>query len=147
VTTQHLEFDWEWYFSPWNRQVAAFALYAREFRSGTTEISDLFRIGGATTIRGYREGQFLASRMIWSNAEYRVILGTRAFAFLFTDAGYLHTPEIISAGLAKAETVKVGYGVGLRTDTPLGIIGISLALGEGDTFGTAKLHLRLVNEF
>jgi len=26
-------------------------------------------------------------------------------------------------------------------------MGVSLAFGKGDTFGTSKLHLRLANEF
>ncbi|MFH0990515.1 MAG: POTRA domain-containing protein [bacterium] len=146
-TTQRFDLDLEWYFSPVRRQVAALALFVREFRSGTPELSDLFRIGGATTIRGYREGQFLASRMVWSNLEYRVIFGERAFAYLFMDAGYLSCPEIVLAGVERQEQLKYGYGVGLRTDSPLGIIGVSIGLGEGDTFSMAKLHVRLVNEF
>ena len=32
-------------------------------------------------------------------------------------------------------------------DSALGLIGVSIALGEGDTFSTAKIHIRLINEF
>jgi outer membrane protein insertion porin family len=35
----------------------------------------------------------------------------------------------------------------VRIETGLGIMGVSFALGKGDTFGTAKIHVGLVNEF
>jgi outer membrane translocation and assembly module TamA len=51
------------------------------------------------------------------------------------------------AGLTGDEFRRIGYGAGARVDTPLGLIGVSLAFGKGDTFSSGKLHLRLVNEF
>ena len=47
------------------------------------------RLGGATTIRGYREEAFLVNRALWTNLEWRLILGRRSRAFLFVDAGVL----------------------------------------------------------
>jgi outer membrane translocation and assembly module TamA len=49
--------------------------------------------------------------------------------------------------LRKSETTKFGYGIGLRVDSGLGMIGVNIGFGEGDTFSTAKLHVRLMNEF
>ena len=45
------------------------------------EESDLYRLGGTNTLRGYRENQFLGSRIFWSNLEYRFLLTQRTFAF------------------------------------------------------------------
>lgn len=146
-STQRLTFDAEYFVSPFSRQVIAASLFGREFRSANIEASDLFRLGGANTLRGYRESQFLGSRLVWSNVEYRFIVAPRSFAFGFVDAGYISTPEKPSAGLARAEQTKFGYGVGVRLDSTLGLIGVSLAFGQGDTFSTAKLHFRLINEF
>ena len=123
------------------------SLCARDFRSSAVELSDLFRLGGANTLRGYREGQFLGSRVAWSNLEYRLLAGQRSYAFGFTDVGYVLTPDRPEVGLRKEELNRIGYGIGLRVDTPLGLIGVSLAFGQGDTFSTAKLHIRLANEF
>ncbi|MCI0706968.1 MAG: BamA/TamA family outer membrane protein, partial [Ignavibacteriae bacterium] len=145
--TQRFGLDFEYYLSVVSRQVLAASVHAREFRSGGMEISDLFRIGGANTLRGYREGQFLGSRIAWSNIEYRFLVSPRSFFYLFADAGYVSSPDLGATGSAAIDQTKVGYGAGLRVDTSLGLIGVSLALGEGDTFSTAKLHLRLVNEF
>jgi outer membrane protein insertion porin family len=139
--------DFEHFASFFNRQVLATSVYARDFRSATTELSDLFRLGGANTLRGYREAQFLASRLVWSNVEYRILVGLRSYLFGFVDAGYVFTPERRDVGLLKSEQTKLGYGVGVRLDSPLGLLGVSLAFGQGDTFSTAKLHIRLINEF
>lgn len=145
--TGRLTFDLENYLSPLSRQVLALAGHIRDFRSSIIEQSDMFRLGGATSLRGYRESQFVGSRIIWGTMEYRFLVGGRSFFYGFLDAGSIVVPENASAGLVKSEQTKLGYGVGVRLDTSLGLIGVSLALGEDDTLRTGKLHLRLLNEF
>jgi outer membrane translocation and assembly module TamA len=71
----------------------------------------------------------------------------RSFLYGFLDAGYIATPDQPQAGLQASEQTKIGYGVGVRLDTRLGLIGVSIGLGQGDTFSTAKLHIRLINAF
>ena len=146
-STQHFELDLEHHFPVVERQVFSANAHLREFRSGGIDASDLFRVGGATTVRGYREGQFRGSRVAWTNLEYRFFVAPRSFFSLFTDAAYIATPDGSSNGEGKSEMTKVGYGIGLQMDTFVGSVGVSIALGQGDTFSTAKLHLRLVNEF
>lgn len=145
--TQKLSFDLEYDYSPLRNQVLSAGLAARDFRSGSIEQSDLFRLGGANTLRGYREGQFLGSRVAWSNIEYRVLTGGRSYAFGFVDVGYILVPDRPEVGLVRQELNRTGYGAGIRLDTPLGLMSVSFAFGQGDTFSTAKLHLRLMNEF
>jgi len=146
-TTQRLALDFEYFLSPLPHQVVATALHARDFRCGTIEVSDLYRLGGATTLRGYREAQFLGSRLAWSNLEYRLLVAPRSYVFSFLDVGYILSPSRPESGLIESEQTKLGYGVGVRLDSPLGLLGVSLAFGQGDTFSTAKLHVQLVNEF
>ena len=146
-STQRVTLDFEYVVSPFTRQIVATSLFLRDLRSGEIDPSDLYRIGGTNSLRGYREGQFLGSRLAWINTEYRVLVSPRSFAYGFVDAAYIMTPDRPSVGLVRSEQSKVGYGIGIRLDTALGLIGVSLALGEGDTFSTAKLHFRLVNEF
>lgn len=145
--TQKILMDLEYYVGPFQNQIVATQLHINDFRSGLIEVSDLFRLGGARTLRGYREGQFLGSRLVWSNTEYRFMIAQRSFLFVFLDAGYIVTPEEPLVGLRASEQSKLGYGVGIRLDTRLGLIGVGIGLGEGDTFGTAKLHIQLVNAF
>ncbi len=146
-STQRVTLDFEYVVSPFTRQVVSTSLFLRDLRSGELDPSDLYRLGGTNSLRGYREGQFLGSRLAWINTEYRVLVSSRSFAYGFVDAAYVMTPDRPSIGLYRSEQSKVGYGIGIRLDTALGLIGVSLALGEGDTFSTAKLHFRLVNEF
>ena len=58
------------------------------------DVSDLFRLGGASTLRGYREGQFLGSRIVWTNLEYRFLVAPRSFFYGFVDVGYIAQPDI-----------------------------------------------------
>jgi outer membrane protein insertion porin family len=145
--TQRLLFDLSYYLSVFFRQVLAAELHLRDFSSSTMDVSDLFRLGGALTLRGYREGQFLGSRIVWSNLEYRFLVASRSFFYGFVDVGYIVQPDIAAIGMTASEQSKIGYGIGVRLDTALGLIGVSFALGEGDTFSTSKIHIRLINEF
>ena len=60
-TTRRLVFDLSYYLSLFLRQVLASELHFRDFSSSAIDLSDMFRLGGASTLRGYREGQFLGS--------------------------------------------------------------------------------------
>ncbi len=144
---QRLTMDAEYSLPVFQRQVFNTGLHLREFRSGGIDASDLFRLGGASTVRGYREGQFLASRAAWMSVEYRLHVAPRSFLFSFIDAAYLVSPDLASSGIPESEFTKFGYGVGMRLNTALGNLGVSIGFGQGDTFSTAKLHLRVVNEF
>jgi outer membrane protein insertion porin family len=145
--TQRMTLDLEYYVAPVRRQVVVGSLHGREFKSGSLEIADLYRLGGTSTLRGYRENQFLGSQVAWVSLEYRVLTGGRSFAAAFVDYARMSNPERLTVGLLRSEQEKFGYGVGLRVDTQLGLLGVSLALGEGDTFSSAKLHFRVINEF
>jgi len=146
-TTQRLVFDLSYYLSMVVRQVFAAEVHLRDFSSNTIDASDLFRLGGASTLRGYREGQFLGSRIAWTNLEYRFLVAPRSYFYGFVDVGYIVQPAITAMSMTASEQSKIGYGIGVRMDSPLGLIGVSFALGEGDTFSTSKIHIRLVNEF
>jgi outer membrane protein insertion porin family len=147
TTTQRVLFDLKYYRTLWFRNVLAAELHVRDFRARDIDQSDLFQLGGATTLRGYREGQFLGSRLVWSNLEYRVLMAAQSFVFGFVDAGYIVQPALASIELEASEQTKIGYGIGVQLDSGIGLIGVSIALGEGDTFSTAKLHIRLINAF
>ena len=119
---------------------------SRAVHSGK-ELDELYRFGGATTLRGYREDQFTGNRLLWTNLEYRYLLGRRSYAFLFTDIGYYLRDELLALGLVEATAVKIGYGLGITFETALGLLGVSYALGEGDTFNKGKIHFGLIGEF
>ncbi len=147
VAVQRLSIDLDCYLGTFLHQVVAVGLHGREIFSGQLEESEMYRFGGTNTLRGYRENQFLGSQVIWSNAEYRFLLARRSFFFGFLDTGYYLRPADDVRGIPKSEAFKYGYGIGIRLDTALGNMGVSLALGEGDSFREAKIHFGLINEF
>ncbi|MGB5288283.1 MAG: POTRA domain-containing protein [Ignavibacteriaceae bacterium] len=129
------------------RNVVAIGVYGKELRGPYFEQSDLWRFGGTRTVRGYREEQFLASRVAWSNLEYRLMLTQRSYAFIFFDAGYYLLEVDPGRGITKNEDVIFGYGVGITVDTAIGLLGVSFALAQGDSFSEGKIHFGIINEF
>jgi outer membrane protein insertion porin family len=144
---QKILMDLRWYVQPMVRNVLCAEMHIQDYRTTVIEIGDLFRLGGAATLRGYREGQFTGSRIVWSTLEYRYLTDARSYLYTFLDAGYIVMPALAGSQTGSSEQTKFGSGVGLRLDSKLGLIGVSLAFGDGDTFSTAKLHVRLINAF
>lgn len=147
ITLQKFLVGLELFHQIFKRQVAALKLNGKELQGSSFEISDLFRLGGTNSLRGYREDQFLGNRVFWSNLEYRLLLTPRTFTFLFFDTGYFLVKENITSKLSRLEQFNFGYGLGLNIETSLGIIGVSFALAKGDSFSDGKIHFGLLNEF
>ena len=129
------------------KSVVAFSVNGKELRGPFFEQSDLWRFGGTKTVRGYREEQFLASRIAWSNLEYRLMLTQRSYAFLFFDAGYYFLEADPDRGIAQNEDYIFGYGLGITVETAIGLLGVSFALAQGDSFSEGKIHFGIINEF
>ena len=145
IDNKQFYLDVEFYFSMFKRQVFATALHGRQIKSNERIIPlpDQFRLGGARSLRGYREDQFRGSNVAWTNLEWRYILSRRSRAFVFLDAGY-HSSQGESGF---KESYNIGYGLGVRLETGLGIMGIDYGLGKGDGLLNGKIHVGLVNEF
>ena len=144
---QRLEFDFSIFKQFISKQVLAFAVHARELRGSDFEISDLYFLGGARSLRGYREKQFQGNRIVWSNLEYRFLLTRRTFAFLFFDSGYFLRNADETRQIAEISGFRNGYGFGINLETSLGVLGVSFALGKGDSISEGKIHFGIINEF
>ena len=147
VNLQRFSVSFNFFYELFSRQVVAIGVNGRELRSTSFENSDLFRLGGTNTLRGYREEQFIGSRIFWSNLEYRALLTRRSFAFLFFDTGYYLRPAEEEKNILKTEDFLYGFGLGLNIETALGVLRVSYALGKGDTFSDGKIHFGVLNEF
>jgi outer membrane protein insertion porin family len=144
---QRISADFSFFYQIFNRQVAALGIHGRELRGSSFEESDLFRLGGTNTLRGYRENQFLGSRILWANIEYRLLLSRRTFAFLFFDTGYYERKEELQRNIPGIKSYKSGYGAGINLETGIGVLAVSYALAAGDSFSDGKIHFGIVNEF
>jgi outer membrane protein insertion porin family len=144
---QRFSIDLDFFVTTFRRQVIALGLHGRELQSTAVEESELYRFGGMHSLRGYRENQFLGTRIAWSNTEYRFLLSRKSFLYGFIDTGYYYRPPNAARSVQPADGFKTGYGIGLQVETGLGVMGVSFALGEGDSFSNAKIHFGLINEF
>jgi len=147
VIHQKIVADFNIYYEPFKRQVLALGMHAKELQGPQIEISDMFLLGGTNSLRGYRENQFLASRIAWVNFEYRFLLTRRTFAFSFFDAGYFLQRENHELNILKSSGTKIGYGIGLHIETGLGILNVNFAFAKGDSFSEGKIHFGIINEF
>ncbi|MEE2708610.1 MAG: POTRA domain-containing protein [Gemmatimonadota bacterium] len=145
VQTSRMRIDLEYYVPVVRRHVASIGLHGLDIRSGERilPLAQQFRFGGARTLRGYRENEFRGSRVFWSNAEYRVLLSSRSRFFMFFDAGRFEYRQATT----RVSDTKIGYGIGLRLESSLGILGIDYGIGEEDTLLNGKVHFGLRNEF
>jgi outer membrane protein insertion porin family len=144
---QRLEIDAGYFLEMLPRTILALGLHGRELRGGELDQSDLYRLGGASTLRGYREEQFSGTRLGWSSLEVRYSLGRRTFAFAFLDFGYIEQTSDPTRNRPAFDALRNGYGIGSRLETALGIVSVSYALGEGDGLAEGKIHFGLVNAF
>jgi outer membrane protein insertion porin family len=115
-------------FVPAGRVVLASRVLAGyAFGNDPLQFADRFRAGGATSVRGYSEdslgpgeegGSNSGDRLLVLNQEARFPIYRWANGVVFADAG-----NIFQKGqTASLSDLRVGYGVGLRFDTPLGLI-------------------------
>jgi len=149
-TVQKFTLDLDFYLSTFTRQVVAVGLHGRELQSGRPEEGEMFRLGGSRSLRGFRESQFIGSRLAWSNTEYRFLLARRSFFYGFIDAGYYFRPadEARTIPIRKSEAFNYGYGIGIQLETGLGVLGVSFALSsDTPSFSSGKIHFGLINEF
>lgn len=144
---QHLTLDLSYFQQIFQRNIFAVSVHGREIRGSNLDAADYYRVGGANTLRGYREEQFQGTRIAWTNLEYRYSLTRQTFASAFFDYGYIFLPADNVRNISEFIAWKSGYGLGIRLETALGIMALSYALGNGDGITNGKIHFGLVNEF
>lgn len=135
------------FYSFFKRTSTLLKLFGGEVRGERIEESELFRIGGNKSIRGYREEQFLASRLFFGNLEMRFSISRRSFFYGFYDAGYYLRVQDDINKIPEQKGFLFGYGIGLRLETNLGLIGVSYALGKGDSPLDGKINFGLITDF
>lgn len=112
---------------------------------GNLDESDLFRVGGLRSLRGYYESEFHISQYAIVHAEERLITGHSSFIGIFVDYGYLHRTQ--TPMLAGQTLYPLGYGVSLQFDTQLGLLSASIGLAKNETLDRAKLHFGIAKGF
>lgn len=123
------------------RQVVVVGADAGILLSNEFDRSDLFRIGGATSLRGYDEERFLGAVVGRGLIEYRFLIDPRSFAYAFLDVGYVERPD--TPDTVPSRDVHAGYGLGIQFDTAVGLMNVSAALNPDSGPTEARIHAGL----
>jgi len=91
------------------------------FSAGAVMPAETYPLGGAKSLRGYRENQFRGERIAWVNLEYR--FGGASRIFLFYDAGTYYRRN---TGWLFLD----GLGFGLMSSSKLGTVALSFGMGD-----------------
>ncbi len=95
---------------------------------------ELYAVGGANHIRGYRENYYRTPRILYCNSELRYYFLNKSRIHLFYDLGFFADRSGDPAFLS-------GYGLGGRWSTKLGLVGIDLAFPFAGSWLQGKIHL------
>lgn len=131
------------YFPTWRKQTVAVELHGAAAWGVNIPPTELFYLGGATTLRGYDEDWFSGPRRVYANLEYRFLVGPDSQIFVFTDLGavtLIETPSVF-------DRLRIGYGVGARLESKAGILRINYGLAAGDSPLRGKIHVNLGTSF
>ncbi len=131
------------YFPTWRKQTVAIELHGAAAWGVNIPPTELFYLGGATTLRGYDEDWFSGPRRVYANIEYRYLVGPDSQIFVFSDLGavtLIETPSVF-------DRLRVGYGFGARLESRGGILRLNYGLAAGDSLLRGKIHVSLGASF
>jgi outer membrane protein insertion porin family len=115
-----------------------FSGYYRKASSTETFETEKFSLGGANTLRGYRDLSYFGNYRLSINIEPRFQLSDSLVGVVFLDAGYI----VDSLSNINSKNLLTGYGVGVRFLNTF--IPIRLDAACGDEF---MLHLSIAHTF
>ncbi len=121
-------------------EVIVFGADLRMLVSDSYDRSDLFRLGGATTLRGFDEQRFEGRVVGRALLEARHVIDYGSYIFAFMDAGYVQNP--LGEGRAARQT-PIGFGAGIQFETNLGLLNASYAMNREGGRLSGRVHIGL----
>ncbi len=111
-------------------------------------LSELFLFGGARTLRGYRNDQFAARKLLLFKSELRFFVSESDYLYPFYDiAGFEWYRGDTENETVKRDDYKYGYGLGIRLASASRQLNIELSWGESTIFNEPRLNIILSNQF
>ncbi len=123
------------------RVVAALGVDGYALRSAAYEEGELFRFGGATTLRGYDEDRFRVRQAARGLSELRLLLDRLSYAFAFAEVAFVDQPS--TADVSSLRGFYSGYGVGVQVSTGVGLVVATYAASPESGLASGRIHLGL----
>jgi len=121
--------------------------FASEDKDAVLFENELYRFGGANSLRGFDENMFYASIYSIQNAEVRYLFEQNSAFYIFWNGAYYYKNVIQNV----TEDFPWGFGIGMNFQTKAGIFSLSYALGKqfDNPFEirTAKIHFGYISRF
>ncbi len=112
-------------------------------RSDNRTNNELYRLGGATTIRGFLEQSIVSHLYNFTNVEYRYFNNPISYLYAFTDFGHFRN--------LSTENNLISLGLGYTLGTKSGLLKISYAVGKSDdtsfNLSNGLFHINFVTIF
>ena len=104
------------------------------YAHGTIPFFEQFFVGGAESLRGYREDRFYGDKMLLASAELRKPIAQSISGVLFADYGdaWGSPASFNVTELPQTETFQgnFGFGIGMRVNTPIGHLRLDYGVGS-----------------
>lgn len=108
--------------------------------------NELYRFGGANTLRGFNEETLFATTKAFLSLEWRYLLDKNSHFFVFYNQAYYENTSV-----SYMKDHPYGFGLGLSAGTNIGIFRISYALGSqlGNPIqlSAGKIHFGYISYF
>lgn len=142
-----LQGDMDWFVPIYKLLVSRVQLKGGQILAPQLFASELFRIGGIRSLKGFDEQVIFASSYIILNTEIRYLIQRNAHILLFWNGAYyrneIRTPII--------SDTPFGFGAGLNFETGNGLFSLFYAIGSEQNnpinFNRAKVHFGYTNYF
>lgn len=146
--------DFDFYFPIYNNLVFHFGnvtRYLDHFSDNNKEAvfyeNELYRFGGAKSLRGFDESIFFASIYSLQKIEIKYLFEQNSSFYAFWNGAYYYKNVVQST----TEDFPWGFGIGLDFDTRAGIFSLSYALGKQFEnpfeIQAAKIHFGYISRF
>lgn len=115
-------------------------------QSDNLVLSDLYRVGGLKSLRGFNENNYYTSDYATYTLEYRYFTDESSYVLLFANQGY-----IVNKLNNNYTDWPIGFGTGISFSTKAGIFQFIYAMGYAKdqplSLNLSKIHFGLVSRF
>ncbi len=124
--------------------IAYFKAESKHLTADRVNSTEMIRIGGLNTVRGYSEERFRALRSSWLNTEFRWRPNLESYYGIFADVGFIHQSN---SQYSAQDKYLSSIGITSEFTSRAGRIGFALGLGAGESLQQSRLHFRIQTLF